>query len=48
MRSVFNDAYAVFFSEFLYKNIRCGYSFELPRLVEAIQMSVHNICFIKK
>ena len=26
----------------------CGYSFELPRLVEAIQMSTHNVCFYKE
>ena len=26
----------------------CGHSFELPRLVEAIQMSSHNICFYKE
>ena len=36
------------FSDFLYKGIRCGYSFELHRLVDAIQMSTHNICFCKK
>ena len=30
MRSVFNDAYALLFSDFTYKNICCGYSFELP------------------
>ena len=45
MRSAFNDAYAILFSDFLYKSICCGYSFELPRLVEAIQRSTHNICF---
>ena len=32
----------------LYKNICWGYSFELPRQVEAIQMSTYNICFYKK
>ena len=31
--SVFNDALAISFSEFLYKSICCGYLFELPRLV---------------
>ena len=46
MRSVFNDAYALLFSGFLYKNICCGYSFELPRIVKAIQ-STHIICFYK-
>ena len=32
----------------LYKGICCGYPFELHRLVDAIQMSIHNICFYKK
>ena len=31
----------------IYKNICCGYSFELPLLVEAVQMSSNNICFYK-
>ena len=48
MSSVLNGAFAILFSDFLYKNICCGYSFELPRLVEAIQMSYHNICFFIK
>ena len=48
MRSVFNDAYAILFSDFLYKSICCGYSFELPRLVEAIQTSTYNIYFHKE
>ena len=47
MRSVFNDAYALLFSVFLYKIICCGFSFELPRPVEAIQRSTHNICYYK-
>ena len=34
-----------YFSDFLYKSICCWYSSELPRLVEAIQMSTNNICF---
>ena len=46
--SVLNDAFAVLFSDFLCKNICCGYLFELPQLVEAIQMSSHNICFYKE
>ena len=45
MRSVLNDAFAILFSDFLYKNICCGHSFEF---VEAIQMSSHNICFYKE
>ena len=47
-----NDAYAMFlwvcFSEFLYKSICCGYSFELHWQVDAIQMGTHNICFYKE
>ena len=37
-----------FFSYFIYKGICCGYSFELHRLVDAIQMSTHNICLYKE
>ena len=33
MIGLFNDAYVIFFSDFLYKIICCGYSFELPRQV---------------
>ena len=32
----------------LYKSICCGYSFELHRQVDAIQMSTHNICLYKE
>ena len=39
----FDDVYAIFFSDFLYKIIYCGYSFELHRQVDAIQMGTHNI-----
>ena len=46
-----NDAYVIICSDFLYKSIYCGYSFELPvqvcKQVEAIQMSTNNICFVK-
>ena len=48
MKSVFNDAYVLLFSDFLYKSICCGYLFELPPLVKAIQTSTHNICFCKE
>ena len=48
MSSLLNDAFAILFSDFLYKNICCGYSLELPRQVEAIQMSSRNICFNKE
>ena len=36
-----------FFSDFLSKSIYCGYSFELHRQVDAIQMGTHNICLYK-
>ena len=36
-----------FFSHFLYKGICCGYSVELHRQVDAIQMRTHNICLYK-
>ena len=31
----------------LYKGICCGYPFELHQLVNAIQMSIHKICYYK-
>ena len=37
-----------FFSDFLYKSICCGYSFELHRQVNAIQIGTHNICLPKE
>ena len=37
-----------FFSNFVYKGICCGYSFELHRQVNAIQMSTDNICLYKE
>ena len=48
MGSVFNDGYAILFPDFLHKSICCGYGFELPQLVEAIQMSTHNTYFYKE
>ena len=36
------------YSDFLYKNIRGGYSFELHRQVDAIQMGTDNICHYKE
>ena len=48
MRRLFNDTYAIFVSNFLLKSIFCWYSFELPRLVEAIQISTNNICLYKE
>ena len=46
-KNLFDDDYAIF-SDFLYKGICCGYSFELHRQVNAIQMSTHNICLHKE
>ena len=48
-----NDNYVMFFfvfyfSDFLYKSICCGYSFELHQQVDAIQMGTHNICLYKE
>ena len=37
-----------FFSDFLYKSVCCGYSFELHQQVDAIQMSTHIICLFKE
>ena len=37
-----------FFSNFIYKGICCGYSFELHRQVGAIQTSTHNVCLYKE
>ena len=52
---LFNGAYAMFlfflfffFSDILSKSICCGYSFELHRQVDAIQMGTHNICLYKE
>ena len=36
------------FSDFLYKGICCGYSFELHGQVDAIQIDTHNICLYKE
>ena len=38
----------IFFSDFLYKGICYGYSFELHRQLNAIQMGTHNICLCKE
>ena len=46
MKSIFNDAFAILCSDFLFKSICCGYSFELPQLVEAVQMSTTTYVFI--
>ena len=37
-----------FVSDFLYESICCGYSFELHRQVDAIQMGTHNMHLYKK
>ena len=46
-KNLFDDDYAIF-SDFLYKGRCCGYSFELHRQVDAIQMSIHNISLYKE
>ena len=52
VRDLSNDASVLFlcffFSDFLYKSICCGYSFELRRQVNAIQIGTHNICLYKE
>ena len=40
--------FMIFFSDFLYKSICCGYSFELHRQIDAIQMGTHNISLYKE
>ena len=47
-KDLFDDDCAICFSDFLYKGICCGYSFELHGQVNAIQMSTHNICFYEE
>ena len=37
-----------FFSDYLHESICYGYSFELHRQADAIQMGTHNICIYKK
>ena len=46
-KALFDDDYAIFFLIFFIKACR-WYSFELHRLVDAIQMRTHNICLYKK
>ena len=46
MRGISNDAFPIIFQ--FDKSICCWYSFELPRPVEAIQMSSATYAFIKK
>ena len=53
VKDLLNDAYAMllcflFFLILFYKCIRSGYSFELHRQVDAIQMGTHNICLYKE
>ena len=40
--------YVFFSSDFLYKSICYGYSFELHWQVDAIQMGTHNMCLYKE
>ena len=57
VKDLSNDAYVMFsffsFSDFVYKSICCGYSFEMHRLqmhrqVDAILMGTHTICLYKE
>ena len=48
MRSVFNDAYAISFSVFFIEAYVVGTRLNCLNLVEAIQMSTHNICFYEE
>ena len=44
-KDLFDDAYAIHFLIFFIKaELCCGYSVELHRQVDAIQMGTHNIC----
>ena len=45
---LFDNAYAFFFSDFLYKSICCKFSFELHLQFDAIQIGTHNICLYKE
>ena len=47
-RSLQITASVIFLYFFLKACICCGYSFELHQLVDAIQMSAHNICLYKE
>ena len=48
MRSVFNDAYAMLFSVFFIESYVVDTRLNCLDLVEAIQMSTHNICLFHK
>ena len=48
MRSVFNDAYAILFSVFCIEAYVVGTRLNCLDKVEAIQKSIHNICFFIK
>ena len=45
---VLTRCFVFFSSDLLCKNICCGYTFELHRQVNAIQMGTHNICLYKE
>ena len=47
-KRIFIRLQPVYFCLLLYKGICCGYSFELHRLVDAVQMSSLNICLYKE
>ena len=45
---IFGVFFFLYVFDFLYKNMCCWYSFELPQFVEAIQMSTNNKRFYKE
>ena len=47
MGSVFNEAFEILISDFLYKIICSGYSFELPRLIKAYVVGTRLNCLDK-
>ena len=47
-KDLFDDDYAIFFPDFVHKDICGGYSSELHQQVDAIQMGIHNICHYKE
>ena len=47
-KKTFDYNYAVFFFLIFFIKACCGYSFELHRQVNAIQMSTHNICLYEE
>ena len=48
VKDLFDDIYAFFLSDFLYKSICCGYPFESHQQINAVQMGTHYMgCYLK-